>query len=167
MISFLRKRAVVTTSPETPCPRASHAAVARHYQPELIAQLKAEHQHLLQLVADIKAGCEVANYAEVFDKLTELRTSLEAHLLIENAGLYLYLQHSLADDDTCAEVMRRFHSEMDAIGIAAMEFLNKYQAIGINSDLAPTFSQEFALISRILKNRIRNEELILYPLYLP
>lgn len=166
MLEFL-KRLSMRIDEEPASIYSNDDAITHHYQPELIDQLKHEHQRLLDLHAEIRSALELANYAAVIDKLSELRTTLQAHLLIENVGLYSYLEHKMAESSANTDVTRRFHREMDTIGIAAMEFISKYQSTGLSHELAPTFAREFALIERILNSRIEKEEIILYPLYLP
>jgi len=169
MINIIGKRPPDThgVKDESLPPSSSATAFARHYQPELVDQLKREHRQLLALNDEIRQAFELADYRQVVQKLIELRTSLKAHLLIEDIGLYSYLEHRLEDDAASSEVTRRFHHEMDAIGKAALEFMNKYEVSGVSPEVAAAFAKDFAHIGKILAHRIEKEELILYPLYQP
>lgn len=81
--------------------------------------------------------------------------------------LYVYLEHCFADDEANAELIHDFRHEMDRIGRVAMKFLKKYEAIGVDKDTAASFAGEFAQIGQVLGDRIKKEESVLYPLYLP
>ena len=48
-----------------------------------------------------------------------------------------------------------------------MNFLKKYEELGVDADLAARFSEELATISKVLSKRIAKEEQVLYALYLP
>lgn len=48
-----------------------------------------------------------------------------------------------------------------------MNFLAKYEAIGVGSGLAGAFERDFALLGKMLRERIKREESTLYPLYEP
>ena len=88
------------------------------------------------------------------------------HLLTENVRLYIYLDHMLRGDEANEELIRGFRKEMDDIAKTAMNFLKKYEAIGVDKDLAEVFSKDFATIGEVLTKRIKREESILYPLYM-
>lgn len=137
------------------------------YHPELIDQLKGDHQKLLGIYGEIKAAFDSSDYQTVSEKLDQFRTGLQGHLLTENVRLYIYLDHCLAGDENNSELIRGFRREMDGIGKTAMNFLKKYEAIGVDSDLAPSFARDFETIGKVLGERIQREEEVLYPLYMP
>jgi regulator of sigma D len=56
---------------------------------------------------------------------------------------------------------------MDGIAKVAMNFLKKYEAIGVDKELAGAFAKDFATIGQVLGARIQKEEQVLYPLYMP
>jgi regulator of sigma D len=136
------------------------------FDPELIGQLKGDHQALLQLYNDIKSAFEAQQYETVAARLNDFRTALQEHLLTENVRLYIYLSHMFKNDETNFELIRGFRKEMDGIAKTAMDFLRKYDAIGVDADLAPTFARDFATIGEVLGTRIQKEENVLYPLYM-
>ena len=118
-------------------------------------------------VVDIKTAFEGGDYEEVAKKLVHFRSSLQAHLLTENVRLYIYLSHRLANDEINSELIHEFRREMDAIARVAMNFLKKYDTIGVDKELAGAFAKDFATIGQVLTERIEKEERVLYPLYLP
>lgn len=138
-----------------------------HYHPDLIAQLKGDHQDLLNIYGEIKTAFNNNDYVTVSEKLNQFRTGLQGHLLSENVRLYIYLDHCLAGDETNSELIRDFRREMGDIGKTVMNFLKKYEAIGVDQDLAPSFARDFETLGKVLGERIQREEKVLYPLYLP
>ena len=137
------------------------------YSPELISDLKGEHQALLDLYTEIKTGFDNAQYETVSELLDRFRGVLQGHLLTENIRLYIYLERQFAHDDTNVELIRDFRREMDQIGRTAMNFLRKYEAIGVDRDLATAFDRDFSELGEVLTQRIEREEKTLYPLYMP
>lgn len=137
-----------------------------HYDPQLIEKLKGDHQDLLALYGEIKSAFDAQDYDAVSRRLNEFRSGLQAHLLTENVRLYIYLSHMFKTDDTNFELIRGFRKEMDGIAKTAMDFLKKYDSIGVDADLAPSFAKDFATIGEVLGARIKKEESVLYPLYM-
>ena len=137
------------------------------YAPDLVDNLKNDHQTLLSLYGEIQADFDNQDYPAVSNKLEKFKSGLQGHLLTENVRLYIYLDRSLAHDPTNGELIRGFRREMDDIAKVAMKFLNKYSAIGVDADLAKHFADDFATIGQVLGERIQKEESVLYPLYMP
>ena len=54
---------------------------------------------------------------------------------------------------------------MDRISKAVRAFILKYEMIGIDKDVVPSFAEELGGISEALVARIQREEGTLYPLY--
>lgn len=138
-----------------------------HYEPELIAQLKGDHQRLLDLYQQIQEKFEEGDYTAVSKQLDQFRVALQGHLLTENVRLYVYLDHCLGATESNAELIHGFRREMEKIGRDVMNFLRKYRAIGVDRELAPAFSKDFAVVGEKLTERIEREEQVLYPLYMP
>lgn len=136
------------------------------YSPTLINELQIDHQQLLVLYMAIKSSFEAGDYPTVSEKLNEFRTGLQGHLLTENVRLYIYLDRMLGQDEMNSELIRSFRREMDGIGKAVLNFLKKYEAIGVDKDLAPSFAKDFSAIGVVLTERIKKEESVLYPLYM-
>lgn len=165
---FRRKKFTEPEAPVIPPPQYQAAPGTEiRFQPELVPQLKTDHQNLIGIYLDIKTAFEGGDYEEVAKKLVHFRSSLQAHLLTENVRLYIYLSHSLANDEINSELIHEFRREMDAIARVAMNFLKKYDTIGVDKELAGAFAKDFATIGQVLTERIEKEERVLYPLYLP
>lgn len=137
------------------------------YAPDLIDNLKGDHQALLGLYGEIQEAFDSKDYPTVSEKLETFKGALQSHLLTENVRLYIYLDRCLASDATNSELVRGFRREMDDIAKVAMKFINKYTEIGVDEDLAAHFAEDFATIGKVLGERINKEETVLYPLYLP
>lgn len=139
-----------------------------HYDPDLVAGLVADHNVLLGIFGEIGDASKQKNMALVKERLGDFGDALRGHLLKENVRFYLYLQHSLEDDPDNAEIMHGFRKEMQHIGRAVADFLNKYTADGAWSEAKwQDFQQEVGAIGKVLVKRIQTEENVLYPLYLP
>ncbi|SCZ58485.1 hemerythrin domain-containing protein [Thiohalomonas denitrificans] len=137
------------------------------YSPELVEKLKEDHKDLIELYGQIAEEFAQADYKAVSQSLARFRGLLQGHLLTENVRLYIYLDRQFAHDDTKSELIRKFRREMDGIGRAATNFLRKYEAIGVNTELADAFKRDFNEVGQVLVQRIEREESTLYPLYMP
>lgn len=62
-------------------------------------------------------------------------------------------------------MMHGFRHEMDGIGRAVVGFLDKYQKIGSQPELAEQFATDLRGIGEALVARIKREEDLLYPMY--
>lgn len=162
MFGFFRKKR------HEPQPTAYRSAPGTHisYSPELIGSLKSDHQALLTLYGEIQSDLDARRYPKIVEKLAEFRTALTSHLLTENVRLYVYLDRQFSRDETNSELIRSFRKEMDNIGRIAMNFLRKYEELGVDAELAKHFARDFATIGEVLTNRIKREEETLYPLYM-
>lgn len=136
------------------------------YSPTLVEELKNDHQKLLGVYMAIKASFEAGDYETVSKQLNEFRFGLHSHLLTENVRLYIYLDRMLGHDEMNSDLIRGFRREMDSIGKTTLNFLKKYEAIGVDKELATAFAKDFAAIGAVLTERIQKEESVLYPLYM-
>lgn len=137
------------------------------YSPTLVDELKNDHKDLLALYMAIKSSFERGDYGDVSTKLNEFRVGLQGHLLTENVRFYIYIDRVHGQDQMNSELIRSFRREMDGIGRTALNFLQKYEMIGVDKALASAFAADFAAIGAVLTERIKKEESVLYPLYMP
>lgn len=155
-------------APSGPATAATTAPGTRiQYSPELVAQLKDDHQALLATYGRIKSAYEAGDLAATSARLEQFRGQILAHLLKENVRFYIYLEHALAGDPASQALVHQFRHEMDGIGKAVMAFLDKYRQIAVGTSLAGSFGADLASIGSVLVQRVRSEEETLYPLYLP
>ena len=146
-------------------PRQSAPGTQITYSADLIPQLKADHQQLLELFGAIKQAFAGRDLPAIARFLDEFRSKIQAHLLTENIRFYIYLEHSLAQDMESSALVHSFRQEMDTIGRAVLGFLNKYGDIGTRPDMAIPFGNDLEAVGKVLVDRIRREEETLYPLY--
>jgi len=137
------------------------------YHPELIKQLKADHQTLFGLHADLERAFEQNALDVVREKLGALQDMLNDHLLNENVRLYAYLEACFAHDSTQHELIRGFRQEMNGIAKNARGFLKKYAELAEKPELHAHFMPELNATWGVFADRLRREEQNLYPLYRP
>lgn len=169
MFGFFKSKKAEQTEQQPPQqqPEATTAPGTQiRYSPTLIDELKNDHQQLLAIYMAIKASFEQGDYPAVSQQLNEFRAGLHGHLLTENVRLYIYLDRSLGHDEMNSELIRGYRREMDTIGKTVLNFLKKYEAIGVDKELATPFAKDFAAIGAVLVERIKKEESVLYPLYM-
>lgn len=173
LLNFFTKKSADTETrkAETNERSTSHYASAPgseiRYSPTLVDELKNDHKNLVNLYLAIKTDFDNGNYQAVSAKLNQFRSGLQGHLLTENVRFYIYIDRVHGQDEMNSELIRGFRREMDGIGRAALNFLTKYEMIGVDKELASAFAADFAAIGAVLTERIRKEESVLYPLYTP
>ena len=157
------------SEPENARPQAYKPApgTSIFYDPELIPKLKKDHSDLLNLYNRIDAALSKERFQSIPQLLSEFRSGLQAHLLVENVRLYVYLRHQLATNTETADLINGFSREMEDIGRAVMGFIRKYSDSSIDANNVGSFTQEFKEIGAALVKRIQREEQDLYSLYMP
>lgn len=138
-----------------------------HHDVGLIAGFKEDHRNLLAKYQQIDAAAKAGDFAAVQALLGEFQSLLTDHLLKENVRLYVYLEHLLLADPVSHQMMHGFRHEMDVIGRTVVGFLGKYKTIAADPALAATFPADLAAIGQALGARIKREEDVLYPMYVP
>lgn len=154
---------------QLPMPAAGGQAPGTHiaYHPNLIDQLKTDHQKLLATFGHVLTTFKAGDLAGTAKLLEEFRGDIQGHLLTENVKLYIYLEHALRQDEESHRLVHGFRHEMDGIGKVVLAFLGKYRNIASQPDLVVSFGPELEQIGEALVARIKREEDTLYPLYLP
>jgi len=123
---------------------------------QLITQLKKQHAELVKSFEDIKAA-GVAS-AEGQKKLLATKSSLLAHLKIEDAQLYPVLKQAASKDPSIGQMMDRYLAEMDEISKVALAFFDKYAKGGSGME----FARDYGKLVGTLSTRLRSEENVLY-----
>lgn len=137
------------------------------YHAELVSQLEGDHQNLLRIMGMVGEALAAHDLTAVVLRLDEFRSAIQDHLLTENVRLYVYLEHALVQDPVSHALIHEFRREMDGIGKAVLNFLAKYRALETQPDLVHTFGDDLNAVGKVLAERIRREEAMLYPLYMP
>lgn len=159
--------AAVAPPPASATPEKAAPGTAIRFHPELVAELKHDHQVLLTLFASIQSAFKEGRLQAVVEHLEAFRTSIQSHLLKENVRLYIYLEHQLAGDETSHQLIHDFRHEMDGIGKAVVAFLAKYKDLSVDGNLVASFGRDLEAVGKVLVDRIQREEETLYPLYAP
>ena len=148
--------------------KTSAAGTNIKYDPNLIAELKADHGLLIDLFKGLVITTEKRNEQMLTEQLHEFGNKLRGHLLKENVRFYVYLRASLQADESSMSIMHDFAHEMQQIGRAVTDFLNKYTSIPHWDESHWTvFEHDLNAVGKVLVQRIESEEGSLYTLYLP
>lgn len=166
-----KETARVATPPVShkPPPATPVMAQGTHiaYHADLVPQLEGDHQRLLGIFGAIETAFAAHDLAVSVQRLDDFRSAIQDHLLTENVRLYVYLEHALAQDSVSHALIHEFRREMDGIGKAVLSFLAKYRELETQPALMASFSDDLSAVGKVLAQRIRREESMLYPLYLP
>ena len=144
---------------------ANDAAPA--YDPQLLDELEDDHRRLAQLYASVMHAHKQSDPVRCMAALGAFRTHLVAHLQREDRELYDYLQHTLDRHASDTPHLRGMLDAMQVIGEALERFGNDYVNALDNADAHARFGRDLQRIGVILAHRIREEEAVLYPMYLP
>lgn len=156
---------VATRQPEPTVQRAEAVPSAIQYDGALIGHLKDDHAHLVQQFTSLMPLLKQGDVKGFRAKLLSFKAEFQGHIIKENVKFYVYLEQSLAGDDTNLELMRDFRREMNAISRAVVNFCNKYAEARMDGLLAKQFEVESGEIAKALLVRIEREERDLYSLY--
>lgn len=156
-----------TADDNLPLPTPMVAAVPNQIQfdGKLVEELKQDHVGLVaqftQMVPLFRAG-EIRSFRA---QLASFKTQFQGHIIKENVRFYVYLEQSLAGDETNVELMRDFRREMNAISRAVVSFCNKYNDTKPDLQAIRQFEADAGDIAKALLSRIDREERDLYSLY--
>ncbi len=136
------------------------------YDMSLIGALESDHIQILDLYNKILTSAKNEKYLSMQLSLVEFATSFTDHIQIEDEKLYGYLK-ILAKNKSHLEqkIVAGFHSEMKNISISVFSFLSQSPHIPVNENNVDNFIAEFEQIGLLLQDRIKREEMILYPIY--
>lgn len=137
------------------------------YKPGLVEELQAEHRKLVELYQSLVLAHRRGDYDASVAHLKYFTYALRAHLLKENVHLYVYLKHALRHDAELTNVMAGMRGEMGRIGRTLNDFVLRYTSSPWDAEARENLLGELATISEILTHRIRHEEDVLYPMYMP
>ena len=132
---------------------------------QLIPNLTHDHAHLVSQFTSLLPLLRSADVKAFKSRLQAFKTAFQGHIIKENVKFYVYLEQSLASDDTNLELMRDFRREMNSISRAVVHFCNRYLDDPAVESSFTRFAQESKDIAEALLRRIEREERDLYPLY--
>lgn len=133
----------------------------------LVRGLTTEHRELLELYQEIHGAVTNRKYGGVAKHATMLGDRLHGHMAMENIKLYAELKRQLEDaDPEKRQLVHGLQREMHSIGRAAIDFIRTAESVSLNSANATKFLADLEGVGGILVRRIRQEEDVLYPLFL-
>lgn len=139
-----------------------------YYDPGLIDKLKSDHKVLLGVFTRLVDSAKEKKFEKAKQYISELDNGLRAHLLLENIKLYVYLVHAQANNQGTSAIIQEFRDEMDAIGRVVTSFINKYKKADFsNEQIQADLVTDLGVIGGALVDRIKREEQVLYPIYMP
>ena len=125
----------------------------------LIEEFKNEHSKIIDTLKEVKELGILSEEGQA--KLISVKESLLEHLKKEDERLYPVLKKEAEHDKKLKELLDVFASDMENVSKVVMEFFDKYSEEVIDS----TVSGEFENLLAAFRNRLRNEEDILYEEY--
>jgi len=170
MLDLLRRfigQPAAAPAPPAPTMAPPQPARAPVYDSRLVEALKHDHQELIHLFEQIGRLIDAKRFDLIPSQLVAFKTRLEAHLLTENVRFYNYVEHSLQEDPEDLALIRDFRREMNSIARAVVEFVKKYQRLGVDQTMQVAFVMDYRAVGGLLVQRIEREEGNLYPLYQP
>lgn len=157
-------------SPADNVSRASPTAPGTgiRYDPALPQQLVDDHRRIEALFADMVAAAQARDPMRLQQAMEGFSTTLRGHLLTENVRFYVYLLHTLSTDPENTALVHGFRHEMQQIGRVLGDFLQRHGEHQVwDENSWSRLAKELSELVPVLSKRIKTEESILYPLYLP
>jgi hypothetical protein len=125
----------------------------------LIDEFKKEHSEIIDTLKEIKELGVLSEEGQA--KLISAKESLLEHLKKEDERLYPVFWKEAEHNKKLKEILDIFAVDMENVSKVVMEFFDKYSGEVIDSSVSGAFEDLFAAF----RNRIRNEEDILYEEY--
>lgn len=122
----------------------------------LIEEFKREHSEIIATLKEVKELGILSGEGQA--KLMSAREGLLAHLRKEDELLYPFLRKEAEHNKKLEEILDLFATDMENVSRVVMEFFDKCSEGVIDSE----FPKEFESLVAAFRNRIRNEEDILY-----
>jgi iron-sulfur cluster repair protein YtfE (RIC family) len=135
------------------------------FDPELVEDLKDDHQKLLELYTKVCTCYDKQDTDNLRTNLLSFKVELTSHLLRENTKLYVYLKSKFDSDPNNRELVTDMQREMGKIGHDVFQFLRDASQPDMVFD--SQFKAQLDQIGAILVTRIKAEEDMLYELYTP
>ena len=165
---FVAKQTTVQQSPSgqlNPTKELNGHVNTISLHPDLVKNLKTDHQHLLGLYTAVLENAKTQKYDSIVEQLRKFKTEFGSHLHAENIKFYGYLEQQLEQNTPESKEMREFRREMNTIERSVNKFLDKWIDSGVDNSTSLVFLNESEKIANALVQRIENEEQKLYPIY--
>lgn len=135
------------------------------YNANLVQEMLDDHRALLSIYGDLVKAVDNKDGSVFKLTLVRFKSMLVAHLLKEAVKLYIYLRQKFRGDEGVYHLVTSYKNEMDGISRVAMSFVDEYTAKPIHEIDFFQLSARLREIGLVLGDRIRREEMELYPLY--
>lgn len=151
--------------PEPGQPAAPPGPVA--YDTGLIAVLENGHRELLRICAAVQTAAAEYRYNDIQHLLTHFKLAFQAHVAMENARFYAYLQPRIAHSKEAVDLIAAIRREMNEIGDEVLKVVDAYIAYPPTHLNEAQFKYDFEQMTALLSSRVEKLETRLYPLYRP
>ncbi len=122
----------------------------------LIEELRKEHSEILAILSEVEGLDNLSKEGK--DKLMSVKTILLEHLRKEDVKFYPVLYKVVEHNNSLKNILDLFAMDMENVSRVALEFFDKYSRGVLEKEL----QEEFERLIVALRNRIKNEEDILY-----
>ena len=122
----------------------------------LIEELRREHSEILAILSEVE-GLGILS-KEGQSKTMSVKTILLEHLKKEDVEFYPVLYKVVEHNNNLKNTLDLFEMDMENVSRVALEFFDKYSRGVLGKEL----QEEFESLIVALRNRIKNEEDILY-----
>jgi|ETNmetMinimDraft_2_1059921.scaffolds.fasta_scaffold141013_1 hypothetical protein len=122
----------------------------------LIEELRREHSEILAILSEVE-GLGILS-KEGQSKIMSVKTILLEHLKKEDVKFYPALYKVVEHNNNLKNTLDLFAMDMENVSRIALEFFDKYSRGVLGKEL----QEEFESLIVALRNRIKNEEDILY-----
>ncbi len=122
----------------------------------LIEELRREHSKILAILSEVEGLDILSNEGQ--SKTMSVKTILLEHLKKEDVKFYPALYKVAEHNNSLKNILDLFAMDMENVSRVALEFFYKYSRGVLEKELL----EEFERLIVALRNRIKNEEDILY-----
>lgn len=137
------------------------------YDFSLIERLKSNQKEVLSLYELALQRAQERKYDAFSEMFGVFTTASTNHFQKVDEELYGYLKSFISLKSQVEEkVFNQFVSEMKNISLTISSIINQSPNIPVKDSTVDGFIQEFSYVGEILKDRIKREEKIIYPLYM-
>ena len=122
----------------------------------LIEELRREHSKILAILSEVEELDILSKEGQ--SKIMSVKTILLEHLKKEDVKFYPVLYKAVEHNNSLKNILDLFAMDMENVSRVALEFFDKYSRGVLGKEL----QEEFERLIVALRNRIQNEEDILY-----
>jgi Hemerythrin HHE cation binding domain len=137
------------------------------YDAGLIAALENGHRELLRICSAVQSAADEYRYNDIQHLLTHFKLAFQAHVAMENAHFYAYLQPRIARNREAVDLIAEVRRDMNEIGYEVLKVVDAYIAYPPTHLTEVQFKYDFEHMAALLASRVEELETRLYPLYRP